>query len=55
MNIKDGSKEDTMALSVVSSGVYGDESKDNDVLYYSGQGENFNKKDKHVTDQKLQR
>ncbi|GAU33363.1 hypothetical protein TSUD_364880 [Trifolium subterraneum] len=55
MNIKDGSKDDTMALSVVSSGVYGDESKDNDILYYSGSGENFNKKDKHVTDQKLQR
>ncbi|CAL5196425.1 unnamed protein product [Lathyrus oleraceus] len=55
MNIKDGSKEDTVALSVVSSGVYGDDTEDNDVLVYSGQGENFNKKDKHVTDQKLQR
>ncbi|KAL5061932.1 hypothetical protein RYX36_023669 [Vicia faba] len=55
MSIKDGSKEDTVALSVVSSGVYGDDTEDNDVLVYSGQGENFNKKDKHVTDQKLQR
>jgi euchromatic histone-lysine N-methyltransferase len=55
MNFKDGSKEDSMAISVVSSGVYGDESKNNDVLYYSGSGENFNKKDKHVSDQKLQR
>ncbi|XP_058766674.1 histone-lysine N-methyltransferase, H3 lysine-9 specific SUVH3-like [Vicia villosa] len=55
MNFKDGSKEDTVALSVVSSGMYGDDTEDNDVLVYSGQGENFNKKDKHVTDQKLQR
>lgn len=55
MSIKDGSKEDTVALSVVSSGVYGDDTEDNNVLIYSGQGENFNKKDKHVTDQKLQR
>nr|KYP41123.1 Histone-lysine N-methyltransferase, H3 lysine-9 specific SUVH1 [Cajanus cajan] len=48
-------KDETVALSIVSSGVYDDETEDNDVLVYSGQGENFNKKDKHVIDQKLQR
>ncbi|KAL2326212.1 hypothetical protein Fmac_025270 [Flemingia macrophylla] len=48
-------KDETVALSIVSSGVYDDETEDDDVLVYSGQGENFNKKDKHVIDQKLQR
>lgn len=54
-NIKDEAQEEPVALSVVSSGVYDDDTEDNNILIYSGQGENFNKKDKHVTDQKLQR
>ncbi|RDX58466.1 Histone-lysine N-methyltransferase, H3 lysine-9 specific SUVH3, partial [Mucuna pruriens] len=53
MTIKDGLQEEPVAISIVSSGVYDDEAEDNDVLIYSGQGENFNKKDKHVIDQKL--
>ncbi|KAK7314030.1 hypothetical protein VNO77_39238 [Canavalia gladiata] len=55
MTIKDELQEEPVALSIVSSGVYDDDTEDDDVLIYSGQGENFNKKDKHVTDQKLQR
>ena len=55
MTIKDELQEETVALSIVSSGVYDNDAEDNDVLIYSGQGENFNKKDKHVIDQKLQR
>ncbi|TKY68427.1 Histone-lysine N-methyltransferase, H3 lysine-9 specific SUVH3 [Spatholobus suberectus] len=55
MTIKDEHQEEPVALSVVSSGVYDNDAEDNDVLIYSGQGENFNKKDKHVIDQKLQR
>nr|XP_007133570.1 hypothetical protein PHAVU_011G190200g [Phaseolus vulgaris]ESW05564.1 hypothetical protein PHAVU_011G190200g [Phaseolus vulgaris] len=41
--------------SIVSSGVYDNDAEDEDVLIYTGQGENFNKKDKHVVDQKLHR
>ncbi|CAJ1977970.1 unnamed protein product [Sphenostylis stenocarpa] len=55
MNIKDEFQEEPVALSIVSSGVYDNDAEDDDVLIYSGQGENFNKKDKHVIDQKLQR
>ncbi|XP_027353719.1 histone-lysine N-methyltransferase, H3 lysine-9 specific SUVH1-like [Abrus precatorius] len=55
MTIKDELQGEPVAVSIVSSGVYDDDAEDSDVLIYSGQGENFNKKDKHVTDQKLQR
>ncbi|KAH1217387.1 Histone-lysine N-methyltransferase, H3 lysine-9 specific SUVH1 [Glycine max] len=55
MTIKDELQEEPVALSIVSSGVYDNDAEDNDVLIYTGQGENFNKKDKHVIDQKLQR
>ncbi|KAJ1381488.1 hypothetical protein SESBI_45098 [Sesbania bispinosa] len=55
MTIKDENQEEPVAISIVSSGVYDNDAEDNDVLIYSGQGENFNKKDKYVTDQKLQR
>ncbi|KAK7405654.1 hypothetical protein VNO78_07222 [Psophocarpus tetragonolobus] len=55
MVVKDEVQEEQVALSIVSSGVYDNNTDDDDVLVYSGQGENFNKKDKHVLDQKLHR
>ncbi|KAE9598316.1 putative histone-lysine N-methyltransferase chromatin remodeling SET family [Lupinus albus] len=55
LHIRGEFEEETLAISIVSSGEYDDEAEDNDVLIYTGQGENFNKKDKHLTDQKLQR
>ncbi|OIV89373.1 hypothetical protein TanjilG_22336 [Lupinus angustifolius] len=55
VNFKCEDKELPVALSIVSSGVYDDDAEDNDILIYSGQGEHFNKKDKHIVDQKLQR
>ncbi|XP_057728918.1 histone-lysine N-methyltransferase, H3 lysine-9 specific SUVH1-like [Arachis stenosperma] len=48
------SQEEPLALSIVSSGEYDDDTEDNDILVYSGQGD-FHKKDKNATDQKLQR
>ncbi|CAJ2638680.1 histone-lysine N-methyltransferase H3 lysine-9 specific SUVH1-like protein [Trifolium pratense] len=48
-------EEETLAVSIVSSGEYDDEAEDGDVIIYTGQGGNFNKKDKHVSDQKLHR
>ncbi|KAK7256930.1 hypothetical protein RIF29_30534 [Crotalaria pallida] len=55
INIKGEDKDEPLALSIVSSGIYDDDAEDNDILIYSGQGEHFNKKDKHLVDQKLQR
>ncbi|KAE9593925.1 hypothetical protein Lal_00016879 [Lupinus albus] len=55
MHVRSESEEETLAISIVSSGEYDDEAEDNDVIIYTGQGGNFNKKDKHVKDQKLQR
>lgn len=55
MSVKDELQEETVALSIVSSGVYDNDAEEEDILVYTGQGENFNKKDKHVVDQKLQR
>ena len=55
MIAKDELQEEPVALSIVSSGVYDNDAEDEDVLIYTGQGENFNKKDKHAVDQKLQR
>ncbi|CAL0333630.1 unnamed protein product [Lupinus luteus] len=55
VNFKCEDKDLPVALSIVSSGVYDDDAEDNDILIYSGQGEHFNKKDKHIVDQKLQR
>ncbi|KAK7343005.1 hypothetical protein VNO80_25966 [Phaseolus coccineus] len=55
MSAKDELQEEPVALSIVSSGVYDNDAEDEDVLIYTGQGENFNKKDKHVVDQKLHR
>lgn len=50
-------EEDSLAVSIVSSGGYDDEAEDKDVLIYSGQGGNVNniKKDKQAADQKLER
>ncbi|KAM7489595.1 hypothetical protein LguiB_027079 [Lonicera macranthoides] len=46
---------DIFLLRIISSGGYNDEAEDKDVLIYSGQGGNVNKKDKEVVDQKLER
>ncbi|XP_059653730.1 histone-lysine N-methyltransferase, H3 lysine-9 specific SUVH1 [Cornus florida] len=48
-------EEEPLAISIVSSGGYDDDVEDRDVLIYSGQGGNINKKDKQVVDQKLER
>ncbi|KAM7472589.1 hypothetical protein LguiA_010772 [Lonicera macranthoides] len=55
MIVKGGAKDEPLAVSIVSSGGYDDEAEDKDVLIYSGQGGNVNKKDKEVADQKLER
>ncbi|CAL0302527.1 unnamed protein product [Lupinus luteus] len=55
MHVRGESEEETLAVSIVSSGEYDDEAEDDDVIIYTGQGGNFNKKGKHVKDQKLQR
>ena len=55
LHVKGEFEEEIVAISIVSSGEYDDEAEDNDVIIYTGQGGNFNKKDKHVTDQKLER
>lgn len=49
--------EDSLAISIVSSGGYEDNVDDGDVLIYSGQGGNIYRKDKfaNITDQKLER
>jgi len=49
--------EDSLAISIVSSGGYEDNVDDGDVLIYSGQGGNIYRKDKFIdiTDQKLER
>lgn len=57
MTLKGDLEKDPIALSIVSSGGYEDETDSSDVLIYSGQGGNTNNKDKQVavTDQKLER
>ncbi|XP_057980274.1 histone-lysine N-methyltransferase, H3 lysine-9 specific SUVH1-like [Malania oleifera] len=55
MVIKGDLEEDPFAVSIVSSGGYDDEAEDRDVLIYSGQGGNFNRKDRQAADQKLER
>ncbi|XP_048322122.2 histone-lysine N-methyltransferase, H3 lysine-9 specific SUVH1 [Ziziphus jujuba] len=51
------SEEEPLAVSIVSSGGYEDYAEDADVLVYSGQGGNAGsgRKDKEITDQKLER
>ncbi|CAL5201233.1 unnamed protein product [Lathyrus oleraceus] len=53
--IKSHHEDEALAISIVSSGEYDDEAEDGDVIIYTGQGGNFNKKEKHVSDQKLHR
>ncbi|RDY01375.1 Histone-lysine N-methyltransferase, H3 lysine-9 specific SUVH1, partial [Mucuna pruriens] len=55
LHIRGEFEEETLAVSIVSSGEYDDDAEDSDVIIYTGQGGNFFKKDKHTTDQKLQR
>lgn len=51
------SEDEPLAVSIVSSGGYEDYAEDADVLVYSGQGGNAGsgRKDKEITDQKLER
>ncbi|GKV39699.1 hypothetical protein SLEP1_g47430 [Rubroshorea leprosula] len=55
INVRGNSEQETLALSIVSSGGYDDEAEDADVLIYSGQGGNAYYKDKEAADQKLER
>ncbi|KAL5707754.1 hypothetical protein ACHQM5_018616 [Ranunculus cassubicifolius] len=56
MIAKFGTEDETVAVSIVSSGGYEDDVDDKDVLIYSGQGGVSNKKDgKEIVDQKLER
>ncbi|KAL9252602.1 Histone-lysine N-methyltransferase, H3 lysine-9 specific SUVH1-like protein [Drosera capensis] len=60
MTVKGEMGEDTIAVSIVSSGGYEDDAEDTDVLIYTGQGGNLGvganlRRDKEVTDQKLVR
>nr|KYP59963.1 Histone-lysine N-methyltransferase, H3 lysine-9 specific SUVH1 [Cajanus cajan] len=55
MHIRGEFEEETLAVSIVSSGEYDDDAEDSDVIIYTGQGGNFFKKDKHTIDQKLHR
>lgn len=55
MFVKGGLEDEPLAVSIVSSGGYDDDADDPDVLIYSGQGGNVNRKDKQVADQKLER
>lgn len=50
-----GKGEDPLAISIVSSGYYDDDTEDKDVLIYSGQGGNPISKDKEASDQKLEK
>uniref|UniRef100_A0A1D1XLX0 Histone-lysine N-methyltransferase, H3 lysine-9 specific SUVH1 n=1 Tax=Anthurium amnicola TaxID=1678845 RepID=A0A1D1XLX0_9ARAE len=54
MVTKIGEEDETLAVSVVSSGGYDDETDDVDTLIYSGQGGKMSEK-KQVDDQKLER
>lgn len=55
MNVKFDTEEETVAVSIVSSGAYEDATDDKDMLIYSGQGGASNKKDGKGADQKLER
>lgn len=50
-----GKGEEPLAVSIVSSGYYDDDTEDKDVLIYSGQGGNPISKDKQASDQKLEK
>ncbi|XVE90758.1 hypothetical protein DITRI_Ditri20bG0103000 [Diplodiscus trichospermus] len=55
MGLKVSQDEEPVAVSIVSSEGYEDNSDDGDALIYSGQGGNFYKKGMEITDQKLER
>ncbi|XP_010251776.1 PREDICTED: histone-lysine N-methyltransferase, H3 lysine-9 specific SUVH1-like [Nelumbo nucifera] len=55
MSLRYDQEEEPVAVSIVSSGAYEDDVDDPDMLVYSGQGGNFNKKSKQAVDQKLER
>jgi len=55
LHIRGEFEEETLAVSIVSSGEYDDDAEDIDVITYTGQGGNFFKKDKHAINQKLHR
>ncbi|XP_027341757.1 histone-lysine N-methyltransferase, H3 lysine-9 specific SUVH1-like [Abrus precatorius] len=55
LHIRGEFEEETLAVSIVSSGEYDDDAEDSDVIIYTGQGGNFFKKGKHAIDQKLHR
>ncbi|BAT92830.1 hypothetical protein LR48_Vigan05g066300 [Vigna angularis] len=55
LHVRGEFEEETLAVSIVSSGEYDDDAEDIDVITYTGQGGNFFKKDKHAIDQKLKR
>ncbi|KAJ4720473.1 histone-lysine N-methyltransferase, H3 lysine-9 specific SUVH1-like [Melia azedarach] len=48
-------EEEPVAVSIISSGGYDDDAEDSDILIYSGQGGNANKKGEQASDQKLER
>lgn len=54
-SLKNGLEEESIAVSIVSSGAYDDDVHDKDVLIYTGHGGNLGTKDKVATDQKLVR
>ncbi|OMP08119.1 hypothetical protein COLO4_06766 [Corchorus olitorius] len=55
MGLKVSQDEEPVAVSIVSSGGYEDDSEDGNVLIYSGQGGNAYKRGLETTDQKLER
>ncbi|XP_022766568.1 histone-lysine N-methyltransferase, H3 lysine-9 specific SUVH1-like [Durio zibethinus] len=55
MGLKVSQDEEPVAVSIVSSGGYEDNSEYGDVLIYSGQGGNVYKRGMEITDQKLER
>jgi hypothetical protein len=55
MNLKISQDDEPVAVSIVSSGGYDDNMEDGDVLIYSGQGGNYYRKGKEISDQKLER
>ncbi|KAI4302470.1 hypothetical protein MLD38_038209 [Melastoma candidum] len=55
-NVKGDLEEETLAVSIVSSGYYNDDAEDKDVLVYSGQGGGAGlQKGRQTSDQKLER
>ncbi|KAJ1274005.1 hypothetical protein BS78_05G030000 [Paspalum vaginatum] len=53
ISAKHGRKDETLAISIISSGGYENDDSDSDILVYTGQGGNSRHKEKH--DQKLEK